>query len=283
MEGGLPVGVRTSGRVIVIGDLNVDEVVDAADGPVRRPGGTAFNAATAFRAVGFRPAVVGAVGRDVDGRLVEQGLDRESIEASLVRCERPTGACRLRRTPGADGRVSNGDRSANAVEPAVLLARLDRLEPGPADVVFVATHLLARHTAAACRQFFAALAAVGARLVVDLVPHNLATRVSGGAVESCLRGLAFLLVAELHTARSLVGSAGAGDAPQAADWDRVHDRLAPWAVALRHGRFGVEYESLAAPAGPDRTVRVRATRFDLEADLCGFGDRLTAGLLRSLV
>jgi sugar/nucleoside kinase (ribokinase family) len=277
------VGVPTSGRVIVVGDLNVDEVVDAAGGPVLRPGGTAFNAATAFRAAGFRPAVVGAVGRDADGRLVERGLARESIEASLVRCERPTGACRLRRTPGAAGRVSNGDRSANAVDPAALLAPLDRLGPGPADVVFVATHLLARHTAATCRRFFAALAAVGARLVVDLVPHNLAARVGGEAVESCLRGLPFLLVAELHTVRSLLGSAGAADAPRAADWDRVHDRLAPWAVALRHGRFGVEYESLSAPAGAGRTVRVRATGFDREVDMCGFGDRLTARLLRSLV
>lgn len=275
-------------RVFVIGDLNVDRLLDTGrrdTTPCLRPGGTAFNGALALRDAGFDVTVVGAVGEDADGRYVEKALKRLDVAAHLVRCRRPTGTCTLHTGPGSAGRISNGNLSANAVEPARLAATWQSLGPRPNDVVFVATHVFVRHSWSVCMAFFRALRGAGSRLVVDLVPHDLAERVSGEMVASCLRDAAFLLVAELGTMRALLKPVDtAVGTPEAADWDAVFDELAPLAVALRHGRFGVEFESIARACHVHRRhISVRRTDFERYPDVRGFGDRLTATLLRSLL
>jgi ribokinase len=91
-------------RVLVIGGINVDDhlIADAeppADGceVVRRhargPGGHAGNCAAALAALGVRAAVIGAVGRDAEGREALDDLRRAGVDTGsvLVSDALPTG------------------------------------------------------------------------------------------------------------------------------------------------------------------------------------------------
>jgi len=282
--------VTPSRRIFVIGDLNVDYRLHVNEDKVsgdRVPGGTAINAAIAFRDEGFTPVVLGAIGQDEHGDFLESAMERHGISASTVRISAPTGSCALVSDQGFSRRLTNADTSANAVKPIVLAEMLKRLAPQQAEPVFVASHMLVRQKSADCAQFFAEIARLSSRVVVDLLPHDLADRVNWLNVQTCLKGLVFLLISELRTLRGLHAmQRDATPTPIHADWSAAFDDLGARAMALRYGRFGIEMESFAKACEYRNTMEASSYRIMPEdvADphRSGLGDRLTARLVRSV-
>lgn len=276
-------------RLLVFGDLNVDYVMDTADTdavPQPRAGGTAINAALAFRDVGFEPIVVGAIGSDTAGQYLISALEEHGITAALTRSEQPTGMCVLLGDPRHRERRTNADRSANAVDPLLLIASLESLNLRQDDVVFVATHMLVRHSLSTCTRFFSDIRKLSGRLVADLVPHDLGSVLSADDVTRCLKGCVDILIAELYTIRSLFGEGTALDgAPDQKDWDVLCSRLHSKTLVIRHGRFGIEFETIVGcQNGTASLLDEYPTSFEERCDLekIGFGDRLTAQLLQGL-
>ncbi len=163
-----------TGRVVVLGSLNVDVVVPVAripgpgetllaTGPVARyAGGKGGNQAVAAAAAGAAVVMVGAVGADEPGRAYAARLTARGIDAALrVADDVATGTAYI--TVSADGE--------NAI--VVVPGANHRLDPASlprlasADVLLCQLEVPVETVAAAAR----AAAAAGARVVINAAPY----------------------------------------------------------------------------------------------------------------
>ena len=131
--------------VVVVGDVMADVSVEAGalavggdvHGEVRiRPGGTASNAAVWAAADGARVRVHGRVGDDLMGRLIQEALEEQGVEAALaVDPAARTGSMLVVHGPGERSMVA--DRGANGgLSPGDVPGRLE------AGAVLVSGYLL---------------------------------------------------------------------------------------------------------------------------------------------
>lgn len=133
-----------SGRVVVIGSVNVDLVVQADRLPApgetvlggrfsTHDGGKGANQAVAAARAGARVAIIGAVGADEHGARAIEALDREGVEASRVRRHEiePTGVAIVAVGPRGENQVVVAP-GANAV---LELDDADRALIAGADVI----------------------------------------------------------------------------------------------------------------------------------------------------
>lgn len=139
----------SSGRVIVVGSINVDLVVAVPRLPrpgetvlggefARHLGGKGANQAVAASRAGASVTMIGAVGRDADGDESVAALEAEGIDVSHVRrvdartgvaliAVAPDGENLIVVAPGANALVSIADASLHDLEPGagVMLACLE--------------------------------------------------------------------------------------------------------------------------------------------------------------
>lgn len=167
-----------TGRVVVIGSINVDETLPVAswpvpgetvllDGPVRAGlGGKGANQAVAAALAGSRVTFVGAVGDDEGGSRAREDLDRHGVSVDRVRMldgvttGRATilvdraGENLILVAPGANGEVSAEDvrDAAGAIAAADLVLVQGEVPPAAIDAA-----------ALACRE-------TGTRFVLNLAP-----------------------------------------------------------------------------------------------------------------
>ena len=134
-----------SGRVVVVGSVNMDVAVRTARLPkpgetlladsIQRSGGGkgANQAVGAARAGGAETAMVGAVGADADGDALLGDLSRDGIDVTGIRRldEHPTGVALITIDDAAENTIIVA-AGANA---AVALSDADRTALGSADVV----------------------------------------------------------------------------------------------------------------------------------------------------
>ncbi len=145
-----------SGRVLVLGSLNLDVVVRCARRPepgetvlgddlARGAGGKGANQAAAAAAAGARTDLLGLVGDDAEGRMLRAQLEQEGVSLEWVSAsgDSPTGTALITVdargensivvVPGANARlgVEDVDRARGAIESVeVLLMQLEvPLEP----------------------------------------------------------------------------------------------------------------------------------------------------------
>jgi ribokinase len=138
-----------AGRVIVVGSVNVDLVATADRLPLpgetitgaefaAHDGGKGANQAVAAARLGAPTAFVGAVGRDPFGVRARAALEREGIDLTgLLTVDEPTGVALILVDAQGENLISVAS-GANAGLTGVHVAdSLERLAPGPSDVVLV--------------------------------------------------------------------------------------------------------------------------------------------------
>ncbi len=167
-----------SGRVLVLGSINLDIVVAAARLPAagetvlggeleRHPGGKGANQAVAAARVGARVHMIGAVGDDAEGRIGLEALRAEGIELGRVLTKPgasgvaiiavdPTGQNQIVVAPGTNGRLSASD----------VQAAVTALSPKPADVLLASLEVPMEAVARGVEM----AAAAGAAVVVNPAP-----------------------------------------------------------------------------------------------------------------
>ena len=138
-----------SGRVLVVGSVNVDLVVAAPrlPGPgqtvtggdlARYLGGKGGNQATAAARLGARVAFVGAVGDDEMGRQERSALASEGIHvAGLAVSSRATGVALIVVEPRGENLITVAPGANDEVHAVHVRTALAALAPGPDDVVLV--------------------------------------------------------------------------------------------------------------------------------------------------
>jgi ribokinase len=204
-----------SGRVLVVGSVNVDLVVAAPRLPVpgqtvtggdlvRYHGGKGGNQATAAARLGAAVAMIGAVGADDMGVEARSALEMEGIETrGLATAERPTGVALIIVDRRAENLIAvapgaNGEVHATQVE-----AALRQLAPGPGDVVL------------ACRE----IPADGVRAALDAGRRAGATTILNPAPADDL-DVATIALADIltpnETELAILAGGNAGEIPEAA-------------------------------------------------------------------
>ncbi len=138
-----------SGRVLVVGSVNVDLVVAASrlPGPgqtvsggdlARYHGGKGGNQATAAARLGARVAFVGAVGDDEMGRQARSALASEGVEVTgLAASGRATGVALIVVDPRGENLITVAPGANGEVHAAHVRTALAALAPGSDDVVLV--------------------------------------------------------------------------------------------------------------------------------------------------
>jgi ribokinase len=152
---------RADGRVAVVGSVNIDLVVttDRLPGPgetvtggrfARHHGGKGGNQAVAAARLGASVSFVGAVGDDAFGTEAAAALAADGVDVSeLVRfAGAATGVALILVDGGGENLISVASGANGALTPEHVTVALERLAPGPGDVVLVG-HEIPTATAAA--------------------------------------------------------------------------------------------------------------------------------------
>ncbi len=181
-----------SGRVIVVGSINVDLVTRVARLPGegetvgdgifgQHHGGKAANQAVAAQRLGAQVEFVGAVGSDPFGESAAAALAAEGVGTTELRRidDVPTGVALILVGSRGENMIAVAPGANGAVGPADVTASLARLAVGPDDVVLV-SHEIA--TAAARAGLLAARRA-GARSIFNPAPAALLDRSTFGLAD----------------------------------------------------------------------------------------------------
>ena len=138
-----------NGRVIVVGSVNVDLVATVDRLPAagetvtgatfaRHPGGKGANQATAAARLGARVAFVGALGDDPLADEARDALTAEGVDiGELARVAGPTGVALILVDASGENLIAVASGANAELTPDVVAAALERLAPGPGDVVVV--------------------------------------------------------------------------------------------------------------------------------------------------
>lgn len=139
-----------SGRVVVVGSVNVDLVVAAQRLPspgqtvtggtfARHPGGKGGNQAVAAARLGRPTFFIGAVGDDAFGAEARAALEAEDVDVSglVAMPGHPTGVALILVDAAGENLISVASGANALVDPAIVAAALDRLGGLDGDVVLV--------------------------------------------------------------------------------------------------------------------------------------------------
>ena len=288
-------------KVLVTGDLNLDNVIaDLELGGVNRlhygkpmAGGSAFNAALAFKQEGFDPIVFGAVGDDPAGDTILNELEYYSIGQTVTRDKcRLTAQCNILYFRGRDElrTIYYEANNANSYDAKSLHHAIARASLGPDDYLFSPLHILDQmdRQIEACRPFMNELATTEGRLIVDLVPHGLYSFCDADTLTSLLTNNTWLMIGEFRTFFNLIHrrSKPLPAAPTRQDCETIARTFKSKHFSCRYGAGNIGYEilfghDLQRQAGEpiSRDTGYARLRTDQKR---GFGDLLTAQAVKTL-
>jgi ribokinase len=249
-----------SGRVVVVGSVNVDLVVVAPrlPGPgetvtggdvARHHGGKGGNQAVAAARLGAPVAFVGAVGDDDFGAAARAALAGEGIDVThLAAVGRPTGVALIVVDARAENLIAVAPGANASPTAASVAAALGALGVGPGDVVLASCEVPPDAVAAA----LATARAAGATAVLNPAPAD--------GLDAATIALADVLTPNEAELALLTGSAAAGPArrpagPGLADVEAHARRLLAGgpggrAVVVTLGAAGAAVVPAAGPAIP---------------------------------
>jgi ribokinase len=180
-----------SGRVIVVGSVNVDLVVNAARLPspgetvtggtfARHDGGKGGNQAVAAARVGASVAFVGAVGDDDLGERARAALEESGVDVSQLATVAgiATGVALIVVAGGGENQIAVASGANEHVTPERVRDGLTRLAPGRDDVVLCVHEI----PTAAVREALRLVRAAGARTILNPAPAGGVDRAVFGGV-----------------------------------------------------------------------------------------------------
>jgi ribokinase len=231
-----------TGRVLVVGSLNIDLVVTADRLPApgetviggrfaRHHGGKGGNQAVAAARLGASTSFIGAVGGDDFGRAARAALEVEGIEVSELRtlADVATGVALILVDSRGENSIAVAGGANAALTPSDVEESLRRLAPTEGDVVLVGHEILTASAAAALRTARAA----GATTILNPAPAtglDAATVSLADLVTPNDGELDMLRAAGIEPARMLVSRGAEGATLRTDDADRHIPALAVQAV-----------------------------------------------------
>ncbi|MEW1807853.1 ribokinase [Arthrobacter sp. SLBN-53] len=270
-------GVGHPGRIVVVGSLNADLTIYCdrlpkpgetvhGNGFAVNPGGKSANQAVAAARLGGHVSLVGAVGEDANGNMLEASVAGAGVDVSHVRTSRePTGVAVIAVDARGENNIIISAGANGTLSPADVTRAADVLEG--ADVVSLCLEVSMETVLAAAQAGHDA----GAQVLLNLSPY--------AEIPSALAGLADVLLVNAHEAALFLGSDVPGAGAPAAEWDAVCSRFAGRGirqVLVTLGSKGSVVLDAGAPAGA-RVTFVQPTEVRA-VDTTGAGDAFTGAL-----
>jgi ribokinase len=261
-----------SGRVIVVGSVNVDLVVtvERLPGPgetvvggrfERHHGGKGGNQAVAAARLGASTAFVGAIGGDAFGAEAVAALASEGIElGGVIRLEHEaTGVALILVDANGENSIAVAGGANRALRPEHVRDALVALDPRPGDVLLVGHEIATAVTAQALRIG----RETGATTILNPAP--------AGDLDAATLALADILTPNRGELAVLSGEGGA----PARSAEALRDRLSTRAVLVSLGSDG------ALLVETDRSTTLPAATVTV-VDSTGAGDALNGALAAGL-
>jgi len=281
-------------QILVIGDLNVDNVVhdiDLGDSQSiiseRRIGGSGLNSAIAFKNEKLDPIVFGAVGNDMNGKEITMYLSSKNISNKIrINENKATCLCNiLYFNQGDEFRTIYYDiDNANEYDSKELAKVLEELNLGDDDYIFICLHILPQTSfdIERCKQFFKLLKTSKAKIIVDIVPHELFNNVSFDELKSILSFKVYAIIAEAKTLSGFLKMKWVShQIPTDEDYLFFKEYFNSKYLICRYGIGNIEYQTtLYSDKNGNLTFLERDTKTGYltvpEEEKRGFGDVLTA-------
>ncbi|MBT2564961.1 ribokinase [Arthrobacter sp. ISL-85] len=265
------------GRIVVVGSLNADLTIYCerlpqpgetvqGNGFAVNPGGKSANQAVAAARLGGHVSLVGAVGEDANGNMLQASVAGAGVDVSHVRTSsEPTGVAVISVDARGENTIIISAGANGTLSPADVAGAADVLDG--AAVVSLCLEVSMDTVLAAAQAGHDA----GATVLLNLSPY--------AEIPSALAGLADVLLVNAHEAALFLGSSVPGADAAAADWDAVRSRFAGHGirqVLVTLGSQGsVVLDSLASPDA--RVTRVQPTTV-AAVDTTGAGDAFTGAV-----
>ncbi|WP_311381027.1 ribokinase [Arthrobacter sp. ISL-85] len=270
-------GLGQPGRIVVVGSLNADLTIYCerlpqpgetvqGNGFAVNPGGKSANQAVAAARLGGHVSLVGAVGEDANGNMLQASVAGAGVDVSHVRTSsEPTGVAVISVDARGENTIIISAGANGTLSPADVAGAADVLDG--AAVVSLCLEVSMDTVLAAAQAGHDA----GATVLLNLSPY--------AEIPSALAGLADVLLVNAHEAALFLGSSVPGADAAAADWDAVRSRFAGHGirqVLVTLGSQGsVVLDSLASPDA--RVTRVQPTTV-AAVDTTGAGDAFTGAV-----
>jgi ribokinase len=265
-----------SGRVIVVGSVNVDLVATADHLPVpgetvtgatfaETDGGKGANQAVAAARLGVPSAFVGAVARDQFGLRARAALEREGIDLSCLRTvEGTTGVALILVDAHGENLISVASGANAAFAPAHVTAAFEALAPTSGDVVLVGHEIPTQAAKHALRSGRSS----GATTVFNPAP--------AAGVDRSVFGFADVLTVNELELETILATDGSGDDASVLVHDRGDEAGVARAVVVTRGAEGA---TIVRADGGRTDIAARAVA---AIDTVGAGDTFAGALAAGL-
>ncbi len=270
-------GSGSDGRIVVVGSLNADLTIYCdrlpqpgetvqGNGFAVNPGGKSANQAVAAARLGGHVSLVGAVGEDANGNMLEASVAGAGVDVSHVRTSsEPTGVAVIAVDARGENNIIISAGANGTLSPKDVAEAADVIEG--AAVVSLCLEVSMETVLAAAQAGHDA----GAAVLLNLSPY--------AEIPAALAGLADVLLVNAHEAALFLGSSVPRAGAAAAEWDAVRSRFADRGiqqVLVTLGSQGsVVLDSLASAAS--RVALVQPTSV-AAVDTTGAGDAFTGAV-----
>lgn len=266
-----------TGRIVVVGSLNADLTIYCerlpqpgetvqGNGFAVNPGGKSANQAVAAGRLGGRVSLVGAVGKDANGAMLEASVAGAGVDVGHVRTSgEPTGVAVIAVDARGENNIIISAGANGTLSPDDVAGAADVLDG--AAVVSLCLEVSMDTVLAAAQAGHDA----GATVLLNLSPY--------AEIPSALAGLADVLLVNAHEAALFLGVAVPGAGAAAGEWDAVRERFAARGiqqVLVTLGSQGsVVLDSLVSAGS--RVTLVQPTQVHA-VDTTGAGDAFTGAV-----
>ncbi|WJH24660.1 ribokinase [Pseudarthrobacter defluvii] len=266
-----------AGRIVVVGSLNADLTIYCdrlpqpgetvqGNGFAVNPGGKSANQAVAAARLGGHVSLVGAVGEDANGAMLEASVAGAGVDVGHVRTSaEPTGVAVIAVDARGENNIIISAGANGTLSPKDVADAADVLEG--AAVVSLCLEVSMDTVLAAAQAGHDA----GAQVLLNLSPY--------AEIPSALAGLADILLVNAHEAALFLRSSVPGAGAAASEWDAVRSRFSERGihqVLVTLGANGSVVLDSLAPAG-SRVAFVQPTQVHA-VDTTGAGDAFTGAV-----
>lgn len=231
---------------------------------------------------------IGQLGLDENAEYVKEKALENNLDCLFQTCAtRPTGTCNMiasQRYKNTIRLTVNECDNANNLSTSDLSSLLNDANLGNKDYIFLTGHFLVRKSVDEAREYIKCLKKTGAKIIFDLVPHDLYKTISLSDLLNIIPNNIEILISKLRTIRGFLDFEGDENSISLDERSLFFKEFPAKKIAIRYGKENNSKEDIMSLSKSNQVTIVEAvteTGFIAlkHEERHGFGDYLTAKLV----